>query len=444
MNSSTHPQGTPQESSINLLQELRKNRRQRSGFSYAHWGSAWEAIWSHRGRSFLTILSIVVGMISVISALTMTSEVSLYENNLISQSLGANTILVQGSVPQNLTVAVNQSPQPFTLRDWQSLQKIPHIMALSPGNADNALVIYNNLHWNTHISGANQDIQSIKNLQIVQGTWYSDTQDASGVMVAVLGDTVFQELFAKSGQNPIGQQIRLNNQLFRVTGVLAPQRKSGDSDNVIFIPFKTYQARMTNQPVFKYFYIQVDTRDNIDPVVQSLTTLLEDNHHLPKGSPDDFQISTSVQYLQFINQLMSNLTLLFSGIAAISLTIGGIGIMNMMLITVTERTREIGLRIAIGGRQSDIRTQFLIEALIISLVGGIIGMVLGLGLGWLLARVIINSIGGDSSTIPLTISTNTLWLPLAISIAIGVLFGLYPATQAACLNPIEALRARES
>ena len=195
MNGLAHPQDTEQRaaaheegmaSSVNLLQELRQHRRQRGWFSNASWSSAWEAIWTHRGRSFLTLLSIIIGMVSVISVLTMTDGVNTYENDLVAQSLGANTILVQGLVPQNQTVVVNQLPQPFSLRDWQSLQKVPHITALSPGNTGEAQAIYGNRHWGTQISGASLAIQSIENLQIAEGSWYSDAQEANPAPVGWL------------------------------------------------------------------------------------------------------------------------------------------------------------------------------------------------------------------------------------------------------------------
>jgi len=302
--------------------------------------------------------------------------------------------------------------------------------------------VYGNQNWRTSgIQGVSTDFQTIQDWQLVDGLWFTTSQDVGAQPVAVLGDTVMHNLFDASGAEPVGEQIRIGNQLFRVVGVLAPKGGPGQ-DDAIFIPYRTVQERLTNSNYFGQINIEVDDAQNVDQVVQALTLDLELNHHIPRGTPDDFQIQTSAQLLQQSNQITQTISLLLSGLAAISLTVGGIGIMNIMLVSVTERTREIGIRISIGARRRDIRNQFLTEALFLCLLGGFIGMLFGIFIGWLTIRVIIAAIVGSSAgaTVPLVITPTTLILPFAVTAAIGIVFGLYPAIRASRLDPIVALR----
>jgi putative ABC transport system permease protein len=350
-------QTTPQQ---NVLRELRGQRYHRGSLLGASTQNALEAIWANRTRSFLTTLGIVVGVAAVIGALTLTQGVAAFITNVIS-SQGLNTVYVQPGSSNTRGVVQKQVYQTLTLRDLQTLSKLPHVAAISPVvSANNTQVVYGNQNWHTRVQGVSIDIQTIQSLEMADGLWLDTAQQADGEAVAVLGDTVAHNLFANAGVDPVGQQIRIRNQLFRVVGVLAP--KGGFQDDVIYIPYLAAQIRLTNTTYLNEILLDVDSQNNVDLVVQEITTALELNHHIPKGEPDDFQTTTAKQILQQSQQVTQAITLLLTSIAAISLTVGGIGIMNIMLVSVTERTREIGIRMAIGARRSDIRNQFLIES----------------------------------------------------------------------------------
>jgi len=424
----------------NLLRELRGKRYQRGSSLGTSMGSALTAIWANRTRSFLTMLGIVVGVAAVIGSLTLTSGVAAFITNIIA-SQGVNTVFVAPGASQNTRGVTEQNTQTLTLNDLRLLSQLPHVSAISPiVSAGNQQVVFGSQNWHTRVQGVSTDLQTIQGWQMLDGLWFTTQQQAGAEPVAVLGDTVAQNLFGNNNVNPVGQQIRIGNQLFRVVGVLAPKGGFGQ-DDVIFIPYQTAMIRLANTNYLSEIVIDVDDQSNIDLVVQEITTTLESSHHIPKGTPDDFQTITSAQLLQQSQQVTQAIALLLSSIAAISLTVGGIGIMNIMLVSVTERTREIGIRLAIGARRADIRTQFLIEALVLSLAGGILGMLLGIFVGWLTINLIIAALARNGGgTVPLVITPTTLILPFAVSAIIGVVFGLYPAVRASRLDPIVALR----
>ena len=310
------------------------------------------------------------------------------------------------------------------------MAKVAHVTSESPIITVSEQVVYGNQNWNTRVQGVSTSFQNIQNWTIAEGAWFSDNDYLGAKPVALLGQTVYHQLFDTSGVDPIGQTIRIRNQVYRVVGIL--DTKGSGSDDVVFVPFSTALDRIKNSSYIDQILVQVDDSSNIGSVQAAITTLLEQRHRIPKGNVDDFNLTNSNQLLQTASQFTSLLTYLLVGIAAISLAVGGIGIMNIMIVSVTERTREIGIRISIGAQREDIRSQFLIEALTLSLIGGMLGMFIGFLLGF----AITSFLG-----VPFVVTVTSLLMPFVISAAIGVIFGLYPAARAARLDPIEALRS---
>jgi len=293
--------------------------------------------------------------------------------------------------------------------------------------------VFGNQNWNTRVQGVYPNYQSIQSWQMARGTWYSTDDETAAQPVAVIGQTIVDNLFATTGTNPIGQTIRINGQLFRVVGQLQSKGAQGftNPDDVIFVPYSTALSRLKNSTYIDQIQVQVDNANNVNQVQLIVTALLEKRHHITAGVADDFRVRNSNQLVQTAQQQSTVLGALLVGIAAISLSVGGIGIMNIMLVSVTERTREIGIRMAIGARQRDIRNQFLIEALTLSSLGGIIGITLGILGGFALV---------SAFHLPFVPSIPAVLLAFGVSAAVGVVFGLYPAVRASKLDPIVALR----
>jgi ABC-type antimicrobial peptide transport system permease subunit len=268
---------------------------------------------------------------------------------------------------------------------------------------------------------------------VAEGAWYSTDDEDAGAPVAVIGQTVADNLFTPLGVDPVGQTILIHGDPFRVVGVLAAKGAQGalNQDDVVYVPFAAAQTRLRNTGFISQIQVQVDNAANVDATQQVVTTTLEQRHHIEPGGADDFQIRSANQLVQTAQQFSTTLTLLLVSIAAISLIVGGIGIMNIMLVSVTERTREIGVRMSVGARRSDVRNQFLIEALTLSATGGVLGILFGLGLG-----LPITAAFG----LPLTANPIPILLAFGVSAAIGVSFGFYPAVRASQLDPIIALR----
>ncbi len=397
-----------------------------------NFGSALEAIWGNRWHSLPTTLGISIGVAAVIAVVTLTQGVNSYITNSISNQ-STNTIIVFPGTTQNRGASQSfGTGQSLTLSDEQSLVGLPHVASVSPMLVVSAQATYGNEHWSTTISGTNVEDRIIQNWTVAQGDWFTPQEDQYGVAVAVLGDTVAHNLFDATNTNPIGQTIRIRDQIFTVIGVLAI--KGLGQDDVIYIPFNTAHLRLKNVTSIDQILVMADTTDNVPRVQQNVTDQLAKDHQQKDPSTYDFQVFTLTQVLQGSQQQTAIMTFLLVGIAAISLTVGGLSIMNAMLVSVTERTHEIALRMAVGARRKDIRNQFLVEAFVLCLIGAGLGLLLGLLIGWDLTAFF---------NMPLVITPTAILVPVGVSLAITLIFGIYPALRAARLNPIKAFRVSE-
>ena len=294
-------------------------------------------------------------------------------------------------------------------------------------------MVFGTQNETTQVQGVYPSYITIQTWNLAEGAMFTDDDETSGSTVAVIGQSVVEALFTPSGTDPVGQTILIQGQAFRVVGVLQTKGTQGlgNQDDTVLVPFSAARARLQNVTYVNQILAQVDSADNVNATEQAITTLLEQRHQILPGGTDDFTVRSSNQLVQTAQDTTQTLTLLLVGIAAISLVVGGIGILNIMLVSVTERIREIGIRIALGARRRDVRNQFLIEAVTLSVVGGLIGIGIGLaaGLG------ITSRLG-----LPFGINLTTIILAFGVSALIGIAFGFYPAVRASRLDPIVALR----
>ena len=400
----------------------------------ANFTSASEALWANRLRSLLTALGVIVGVAAVIGAVTLTAGTSALINSRLS-SLGTNVIsIVPGATQTGGAFSAAGSRQTLTLDDATAVASVPHVFSVSPILGSTAQLVYGGQNWNTRAMGVYPSYQAIGSWQVGQGAWFTSSDESSGNPVAVLGQTTYQNLFSTTAADPIGQTILINGQAFQVVGVLQAKGTTAgaNQDDVVFVPFAAAQTRLNNSQYVSQIAAQVDNANDVNGAETAITSLLEQRHNIPAGGTDDFTVRSSNQLVATAQTFASTLTVLLVGIAAISLIVGGIGIMNIMLVSVTERTREIGIRMAIGARRRDIRNQFLIEAMALSAAGGLIGIAIGLSAGYLLTT---------RFGLPFAVSPLPILLAFGVSAAIGVAFGLYPAIRASHLDPIVALRA---
>jgi putative ABC transport system permease protein len=420
----------PTRAASRRLGRQRHSRRSTLGASL---GSALEALWANRLRSLLTALGVIVGVAAVIGVVTLTQGTSALINSRLT-GLGTNVLTITpGAVQTGGAFSAAGTRQSLTLDDASAVATVPHVTGVSPVIGAASQVIYGSQNWNTRIQGVYPSYQAIGDWTLAEGAWFSQGDEDGATPVAVLGQTTSSNLFGATVTDPIGQTVLINSQAFRVVGVLQAKGASlgGNQDDVIFVPFTAMQQRLNNAQFLSQIVAQVDNANDVNTAQTAVTSLLEQRHNLAAGGPDDFTVRSSNQLVQTAQTFTQTLTFLLVGIAAISLIVGGIGIMNIMLVSVTERTREIGVRMALGARRRDIRNQFLIEALTLSASGGAIGILIGLGLGFGLT---------NAFSLPFTLSLVSIALAVGVSAAIGVGFGLYPAVRASLLDPIVALR----
>jgi len=394
---------------------------------------ALEGLIANKMRSLLTMLGVIIGVGAVIAMLAIGKGAQDQTLQRI-QSMGTNVLMVMSG--QSRSGAVRGgfgSVQSLTLADAEDIPlKCPSVLKTVPQVQQNLQVKYRNQNTNTTIVGVTPDFPEVRNFTVQDGHFFTSADVKGAGKVAIIGPTTVQNLFP-AGQSPVGKMISIKGIQFRIIGLMASKGAGGmgDEDDQIFIPVTTAMRRVMGLQYVRMISVQSQSMDVQDLATSQITQLLRKRHHLAENADDDFIIRNQQQFIEMASQQNQTFTLLLAGIASVSLLVGGIGIMNIMLVSVTERTREIGIRKALGARRVDIMLQFLIEAVVLSLLGGTSGIIFGLAGSWALALMT-----GWS----LSVSMLSIVLSFSFAALVGIFFGFYPAQQASRLDPIEALR----
>jgi putative ABC transport system permease protein len=406
---------------------------------------ALRALTANKMRSILTMLGIIIGVGAVIALMSVGKGVQAMISGQL-QSAGSNLLIV---VPGSLKESHPGDPRmrrpskPLTTGDWQAIRdplQVPHLLAVVPEADGQANVSFAKTSLSVSVVGTNEEYTFVRDFYPQEGRFISEEDVTSEARTAVLGVNVADKLFP-DGTYPIGQSIRIKNIQFRVVGIM--EKKGGGSfgsfDDVVFVPFTTSQARLfpylrssRGETTLSIILAKVDDDKNLGQTAAIIEDLLRSRHDITYLGEDDFSVINQADILDIASSITKVLTTFLGGIAAISLLVGGIGIMNIMLVSVTERTREIGLRKAVGAKRRDILLQFLVEAMVLSLIGGIIGMILGF--------VGAQGIASLSDDLTAIVSLDSILLATGFSALVGLFFGSFPALRAARLHPIDALR----
>jgi putative ABC transport system permease protein len=397
---------------------------------------SFQALGKNKARTLLTTLGIVIGVAAVIAMVSLGQGAqSLVQQQM--QSMGTNVLFVTPGAQRGFGGARGPADQGATLtdRDAEAIAKqVSEVKAVSPVVMSSGQAVAGNLNWSTRVEGGNEQYLEIRDWSVAEGDFFTDSDVRSASRVAVLGKTVAANLFPYS--DPIGETIRIRNMPYRVVGILSAKGQSAmgtDQDDVILMPYTTVQKKMAASAISSINRISVSavSAESSSIAADQITGILRERHQIKEGQPDDFRVNNMTEIAEAAEQTTMIMTLLLGSVAAVSLIVGGIGIMNIMLVSVTERTREIGIRMAIGSRGSAIRLQFLTESVFLCMLGGVVGVLAGIGLSIGVARLL---------GWPTLISPEAAAIAFAFAAGTGIFFGYYPAHKAASLEPIEALR----
>jgi putative ABC transport system permease protein len=394
---------------------------------------ALKALNRNKMRTALTMLGMIIGVAAVITMVALGTGASASIEAQI-QSAGTNMIMISaGNFTQGGVRSGQGNASTLVPDDATAIADVPGVQYVSAGINSRGQMIAGNLNWNTQVQGTDVDYPLIRSWPTEMGAYFTPQDVASAAKVVVLGSIVRDELYGP-GENPVGQVLRIQNRPFTVVGVMGSKGQSGmgqDQDDVAFVPYTTVMKKMRGVTYIQQITASAASANDVQATADRIATLLRARHKIIPGEDDDFMVRTMEEMASVRTESTRTMTALLASIAGVSLLVGGIGIMNIMLVSVTERTREIGLRMAIGAKGGDVLLQFLVEAVVLSLFGGGIGIALGYGLsqavtlwqGW-----------------PTTVSTNAVLIAFGFAAFIGVFFGFYPARKAAALDPIDALR----
>ena len=398
-------------------------------------GQAWSAMGANRMRTFLTMLGMMIGVAAVILMMAIGAGAE-YSVKASIESMGSNMFIVLSGSTTTGGVRMGGGAAPtLTVADAGAIAELPGVKTVAPVHPGTVQVVYGANNWNTSTLGTTPDYLEVRDWQIIAGVPFTDSDVRSATRVVLLGRTVVNNLFGD--EDPIGKTIRVRNSPFVVIGALGAKGQSldgRDQDDTVLMPLTTAQRKVFGTPFqgsVRFINVQAASADAMDAVEKSMNLLLRQRHRIREGQDDDFTVRNLTTLANSAAETARIMSLLLGAIASVSLLVGGIGIMNIMLVSVTERTREIGIRMAIGARERDILLQFLIEAIIISVVGCFIGLLIGIG-GALLVNAAMQT--------AVIITGSSVMIAFGVAAAVGIFFGFYPARKAARLDPIEALR----
>jgi putative ABC transport system permease protein len=396
---------------------------------------AFRALVRNKMRAALTMLGIIIGVSAVIAMVSIgqgaqasvQAQISSIGTNLLFVSAGAQNV---GGVRSG---AGETGTNTLTVEDLEAIgREVPSVSMVTPAVNTRTQLIFGNQNWNTQIQGVNEQFPEIRKWNVQDGVFFTDGDVRTAARVLVIGQTIADNLFP--GMDPIGQTLRVRDLPFRVVGVMVRKGQDAqgrDQDDTALAPYSAVQKKILGSERVQIAYVSAISQEATFTAQEQITELLRQRHNLGGNEPNDFTVRNMTDIAEAANETNSIMTMLLASIASVSLLVGGIGIMNIMLVSVTERTREIGIRMAIGARSSAVRTQFLIESVVLSLTGGMVGILLGLVVSFLIPQML---------GWPTMVSTPAIVGSVVFSAAVGIFFGYYPARKAAALDPIDALR----